>query len=339
VNLMKTTDFAKHLTDFFTNYLPIVRNLSSNTISSYRDAFRLFLKFCQEVQGIKAEKLCFHMIKKELLTDFLNWLESDRYCSIATRNQRLMAIHAFFKYVLIQEPAYMDICQQILQVPSKKCHRSTIVHLTAEQTKELLHAPDSLKATGRRDRTLLSVLYDTGARVQELCDLKVCDVRLDHPEMITLTGKGRKTRNVPILGNTVILLRQYMVENNLLRNGHQAFPLFFNQQRKKLTRGGVTYILQKYEAAIKQNHSSFPKRLTPHILRHSKAMHLYQAGVNLVYIRDILGHVDISTTDIYARLDMESKRKILEKAYPKITSDELPEWNQDNQLLDFLNSL
>ena len=339
VLLMKPTDFAKNMTAFFASYLPGVKNLSPNTILSYRDAFRLFLIFCRDIRKIPPEKLCYKLLDDSLVTDFLKWLESERGCSVATRNQRLVAIHAFFRYVQVQEPGQLHLCQRILQIPCKKHQQRIVRHLTPEQTRDLLAAPDSSRKSGRRDTTLLSVLYDTGARVQELCDLRVRDVRLDYPAIITLTGKGRKTRHVPILGNTVELLRAYMQENSLLQNGKQDAPLFFNQQHAKLTRGGISHILQKYSSEISTKHPDVPEKLTPHVMRHSKAMHLYQSGINLVYIRDILGHVDISTTDIYARADTESKRKALENAYPDITPDVLPDWGRDENLLEFLNSL
>jgi site-specific recombinase XerD len=336
---MKTTDFAKNLTAFFQSYLPGVKNLSGNTILSYRDAFRLLLIFCKEDRGITPEKLCFKMFDDSLVTDFLEWLQNERGCSIATRNQRLVAIHAFFRYVQVQEPGQLYLCQRILQIPIKKYQQRIVRHLTPDQIKGLLAAPDPFTRSGRRNMTLLSTLYDTGARVQELCDLRPRDVRLDHPAVITLTGKGRKTRHVPILGNTVELLRSYMQESHLLQNDKLDAPLFFNQRYTKLTRGGVSHILQKYASALSQTHQDMPEALTPHVLRHSKAMHLYQAGVNLVYIRDILGHVDLATTDIYARADTESKRKALENAYPDLTPEVLPDWSHDENLLGFLNSL
>ncbi len=336
---MKPTDFAKNLTTFFANYLPGVKNLSPSTILSYRDAFRLFLVFCRDAKNLPPEKLSFKTIDDCLVTGFLEWLESERHCSVATRNQRLVALHAFFRYVQVQEPGQLHLCQRILQIPCKKHQQSIVRHLTPEQTKHLLAAPDASTLSGRRDLTLLSVLYDTGARVQELCDLRVRDIRLDHPAMISLTGKGRKTRHVPILGNTVELLRSYMLERNLLQNGKLDTPLFVNQRHTRLTRGGVSHILQKHAATVFSQHPDLPDKLTPHMMRHSKAMHLYQAGVNLVYIRDILGHVDISTTDIYARADTESKRKALESAFPDITPDVLPDWGKDENLLGFLNSL
>lgn len=187
--MMKPTDFARNLTAFFTGYLPGVRNLSGNTVLSYRDAFRLLLVFCRDSCGITPEKLSFQIFDDELVTRFLDWTQNERGCSIATRNQRLVAIHAFFRYVQAQEPGQLHLCQLILQIPCKKCQQPIVRHLTPEQTKDLLAAPDSSTRPGRRDMTLLSVLYDTGARVQELCDLRVRDVRLEHPAIITLTYK------------------------------------------------------------------------------------------------------------------------------------------------------
>ena len=336
---MKTNDFAKHLTAFFGSYLGGVKNLSGNTILSYRDTFRLLLIFCRDIRKTKPEKLCFSMFSDVLINDFLQWLQKERNCSIATRNQRLAAIHAFFRYVQVQEPGQLQMCQMILQIPCKKYQQPIVHHLTAEQTKHLLACPDPSTRCGRRDRTLLSVLYDTGARVQELCDLRARDIRLDPPAFIALTGKGRKTRHVPILGNTVELLRSYMREHRLMSNNKPDAPLFFNQRYTKLTRGGITHILQKHAGKMSKQFPDISQTITPHVLRHSKAMHLYQSGVNLVYIRDILGHVDIATTDIYARADTESKRKELERAYSDITPDVLPDWNRDGNLLGFLNSL
>jgi site-specific recombinase XerD len=336
---MKPTDFAKNLTSFFAEYLSGIRNLSPNTISSYRDAFKLLLIFCRDVCNVPPEKLTYKILDEKMIIRFLDWTQNERKCSIATRNQRLAAVHAFFRYVQVQQPEHLLLCQKILQIPFKKYQQAFIQHLTPEQMRILLSMPDTITKTGRRDVTLLSVLYDTGARVQELCDLRVRDVRLDSPALISLTGKGRKTRHVPLMGNTISLLKSYMQEYRLLQNDSLDVPLFVNQRRSKLTRGGVSHILRKYADSASDGYLDMPKTITPHILRHSKAMHLYQSGVNLVYIRDILGHVDISTTDTYARADIESKRRALENIYPDITPNELPDWNRDENLLAFLNNL
>jgi len=337
---MKPTDFAIHLTAFLSVYLPGARNLSSNTILSYRDTFRLLLAYCRDCENIPTEKLRIAAFDDKMLLRFLDWLQHERGCSIATRNIRLAAIHSFFRYAQAQEPGLLLNCQLVLNVPFKKCQQPIIQHLTPEQTRDLLAAPGFTSRISRRDTTLLSVLYDTAARVQELCDLLVRDVRLDKPAIISLTGKGGKTRHVPLVANTVKLLRSYMEENGLLRNGSQDIPLFVNQRHAKLTRGGVSYILQKYADKVLEEHPDFSKNPTPHCLRHSKAMHMYQAGVSLIYIRDFLGHVDIATTDLYARADVESKRKLLEDVCPSLTPiDTLPDWSNDQNLLDFLNNL
>ena len=337
---MKPTDFAKYMTAFFSEYLPGIKNLSPNTILSYRDTFRLFLAYSRDHENIAPEKLRVESFNDKLVLRFLDWLQKERGCSIATRNNRLAALHSFFRFVQSREPGQMLICQRILQVPFKKRQTPIIRHLTPEQTRELLAIPGFSTHSNRRDTTLLSVLYDTAARVQELCDLRVRNVRLDHPAIVELTGKGRKVRHVPLMTNTVNLLRSYMEENALFHNGSQDAPLFFNQRRSKLTRGGVSHILRKYADVLAEKHPKIPKKLTPHVLRHSKSMHMYQSGVSLVYIRDILGHVELSTTDQYARADTESKRKALEDVYPDITpAGVLPDWNRDLNLLDYLNSL
>lgn len=335
--MKKITDLARHLTSFFIEYLSGIRNLSKNTIKAYRDTFRLLLVFYSEVYGIPPEKLVINKINDKVIIQYLDWLQKERKCANSTRNQRLAAIHTFFRYLQIQNTENLLLCQKILLIPFKKAQKTIIQHLTVEQTKRLLEQPDIRKKGGRRDLTLLSVLYDTGARVQEVCDLRVRDVRLESPTLINLTGKGCKSRQVPLLGNTVNLLQNYIEEHGLHKNGKQDVPLFYNQRYAALTRGGVTHILQKYVAKMK--YPDIPSKITPHILRHSKAVHLLQAGINIILIRDIMGHVSVQTTEMYARVDMETKRKALENSYSDITPGDMPDWNQDENLLDFLENL
>jgi integrase/recombinase XerD len=332
---MKPTDFAKALSQYLSDYLPGQRNVSPNTIKSYRETFKLFLKYCKGC-GLSIERLHLQQIDKPFIVGFLSWLEQDRKSSIATRNQRLACIHGFFRYIQIEKPDGILAYQKILSIPMKKAPVPVMNHLTPDALKLILAQPDLSKTSGRRDLTMLSVLYDTGARIQELADLKIRDVRLDHPPIATLTGKGRKTRQVPLMSNTESLLRQYMTDTCLLQNGMQDCPLFFNYQRRKLTPKGISYILEKYVSRARTKSLIIPDKVTPHSFRHTKAMHLLQAGVNLIYIRDILGHVDLSTTEIYARTDTELKRNALEKAYPDMVPPTLPHWTQDQDLLAWL---
>ena len=193
---------------------------------------------------------------------------------------------------------------------------------------------------GRRDAVLLSLLYDTGARVQELADLKVCDINLNDTVTIVLTGKGSKSRIVPVMKPTGELLRQYIEGNGLSHPARSRNPLFTNRGNHPLTRAGVTYILKKYAAQAQTiGVKDISEEITPHWLRHSKAMHLLQSGVNLIYIRDLLGHSDVSTTEIYVRADETMKRKALLEAYESPSEEQLPTWKKDKDLLDWLKSL
>ena len=315
-----------------------MRGYSPNTIGSYRDAFKLLICYFRDEQGIPPEKLTLDLIDATTVTGFIGWLQTSRHNSPATRNQRLAAIDAFFSWMQTQDPARMACCQDILQIPATKHQQPGIAHLSVEQTRQLLALPDRSTRNGRRDGTLLATLYDTAARVQELADLTVRDIRLDEPAIVSLTGKGGKTRHVPIDHNTTILLAAYLDERQLDRPGRDEHPVFYNQHRAKLSRGGIAWILRKYQAQA-ADPALQVARLHPHVLRHSRAMHLYDAGVPLPYIRDILGHVDLSTTEIYARASTEAKRKALEGVYPDIVTSDLGEWNQNPELLSWLASL
>ena len=332
------TDFAVFLRRFLTGHLAGLRGCSPNTIASYRDTFKLLISWFRDERQVPPGKLTLDRIDAAAVTGFLNWLETERHNSISTRNQRLAAISSFCTWMQTQDPARMACWQNILAIPAKKQARPALSHLTAGQARRLLAQPDRSTRQGRRDATLLATLYDTGARVSELADLAVHDIRLQHPALASLTGKGRKTRHVPLAGNTTELLAAYLAEHRLDEPGHDDHPVFYGQHRARLSRGGIAWIISKYQAQI-HDPLLAGASISPHTLRHSKAMHLYEAGVPLPYIRDILGHVDLSTTEIYARASTEAKRKALEAAYPGIVTSDLPEWNQDPGLLDWLTSL
>lgn len=336
---MKPTDFAIHLTGFLSEYLPRQKNASKNTIASYRDIFKLLIRYCQEQRKINIEKLDLSMITHELIKDFLEWLERVKKCSIATRNQRLAAIHSFFRYAQYEEPEGILHFQKVISIPIKKAPKPSIPYLTPEAMKLLLSQPDKTTAKGRRDLTLLSILYDSGCRVQELADLKVRDVVLSYPAVLILTGKGNKVRRVPLLKNGLTLLEHYIQENSLNKPWKSDYPLFVNKQHNKLTKEGIAYIISQYVHSAIKISTIVPKKVTPHMFRHSKAVHLLQAGVNLIYIRDFLGHEDIKTTEIYAKCDTELKRQAIENAYPELIDGNLPDWSEDRSLLEWLSKL
>ena len=328
---MKPTDFAYYLTEYLSKYLPGQIGVSANTVRSYRDTFSLLLRFFTHEYGISPDKLNFPQITKERVEQFLAYLGTERGCSISTRNQRLAAIHAFFRYMQTERPEHIHGCQQIIAIPFKKQPKSNIIrHISLDTMKEILAAPDNATRKGRRELVLLSVLYDSGARIQEIADLRVEDVRTESPPSIKLYGKGGKWRIVPLMTQTASLLEGYLKEWGLMSPEKKKAPLFTNRHGQKLTTAGIRYVFNKYVD---------PAAVTPHMFRHSKAMHLLQSGVNIVYIRDVLGHTNISTTEVYARADVEMKRKALEKAYPSPTPGDSPSWQKDEALLGWLKNL
>jgi integrase/recombinase XerD len=332
------TDFAVFLHRFLTAHLAGLRGYSPNTVASYRDTFKLLITFCRDDRSIPPERLTLDRIDAFAITGFLNWLEAERHNSASTRNQRLAAIASFYRWLQSQDPTQLARCQDILAIPAKKHTQPAVNHLSVEQTRRLLAQPDRSTRQGRRDATLLATLYDTATRVQELADLAVRDIRLPPPVLAVLTGKGRKTRHVPLTDNTAALLDAYLAEHGLNKPGHDDHPVFVNQHGGKLSRGGIAWIIRKYQAKT-ADPTLANAGITPHTVRHSKAMHLCEAGIPLPYIRDILGHVDLSTTEIYARASTEAKRRALEAAYTDIVTDDLPEWNQDPGLLTWLATL
>lgn len=335
---MMNKDLSFFVTRFFTHYLANQRNVSGNTICAYRDTFLLFFAFLKEEKGINTNKLQIEKITREYVISFLDWLEETRHNSITTRNQRLAAIHAFFKYLLAENVEYMLQSRQILSIPFKKHAKAIVPYLQENELKHLLEMPDIETIWGRRDLVLLCVLYDTGGRVQEIIDLKVNDVRFEAPATICLTGKGRKSRIVPLMNRTASLLKEYINEQE--QNIAEASGIiFFNKQKQKLTRKGVAYILEKYASKAAEVNDMPTFKITPHVLRHTKAMHLLRAGVNLFYIRDILGHVDISTTEIYAKIDVEQKRDILESVSNATTSVNMKQWKNEPDLMAWLKGL
>lgn len=336
---MKPTNFATCMARFFNEHLAMQRDASPNTIRAYRDAFTLLLRYCRDQENHDPERITLEQIRPKLIKRFLRHLEQ-RGSSSRTRNQRLSAIHAFFRYLLVERPEHMLQCQQILAIPMQNWSRKPIPYLSPDDLAAVLSSPNLGKMDGRRDAVLLTLLYDTGARVQEIIDLSIRDVRLEAPAQIRLTGKGRKTRTVPLMDGTTDLLRRYLHEHGIDAPEYADHPLFWNRQRRRLTRSGIRYILRKHTETARQNRPTLPQRVSPHMLRHSKAMHLLQAGNDIVIIQAILGHVDCKTSAIYARANLEMTREALHKTNangpPKPI---LPPWQQNPSLMEWLRSL
>lgn len=334
---MKPTDFSKYISDFISRYLPNEKGASVNTITAYRDTFVLLLNFIQHEKNVKIEKLTLEKITKKTILEFLDWIQKERKCSNSTRNSRLAAIHSFYRFLQNESLSYLHECQKILSIKFKRPKTESINYLKVEGIKLLLQQPDATCSKGRRDLALLSLIYDTGARVQEIIDLTPSMLRLNKPATIVIVGKGNKARLVPMLDAQIEHLKNYLKENRLNEPFANMYPIFCNSRKEKLTRAGINYIVQKYVVmARKKDKMIIPDKISCHSLRHSKAMHLLQAGVNLVYIRDILGHVSTQTTEIYARADSKQKREALEKAYVNVNPNEEPMWGKDESLVAWL---
>lgn len=336
-------DFARHITNFLSEYLPHERNFSPNTITAYRDTFILFIDFMKTVNSKPVQNLVLPDLNKENVLAFLKWITDSRKCSVATSNYRLAALASFARYMQYHDLEHLSQWQDVLSIRPRKEPGRTLNYLTVEGVRLLLAQPDVTTARGRRHLAILSLLYDTGARVQELADLTMGSLRIEaKPYTIRIVGKGRKVRIVPLMDEQVKILMAYIKDCKLDGSNDASKPLFFNNRGEKLSRAGITYILLNYAAQARSiNERIIPKVISCHSIRHSKAMHLLQSGVNLVYIRDILGHASIQTTDVYARADSRAKREALEKAYIDMIPDKTvnAKWETNRSLRDWLKDL
>lgn len=325
------------ITAFFCQYLSNEAGVSDNTLKSYRDTFILYIRYLEERGVCKPKNLNMTVFTADKVNAFLDWLESERCCSISTRNQRLAAIKSFCNYVIRKTPENCKGCQDILQLRIKRAPLATIEYLPTDNIASILKQPDCSTPEGIRDLAILSFMYETGCRVQELIDVHLGDISFRKPNTVTLTGKGRKTRVIPISPNATSILRQYVERHRITELDH---VLFNNRSNKPLSRSGVAYILNKHLQLARQIDSTiFIKSIHPHVFRHSKAMHLLESGVNLIYIRDFLGHSSVTTTEIYAKCNPELKRKYIISAASQLDDSIQPySDNEKNGLLEWLKN-
>jgi site-specific recombinase XerD len=318
---MRATAFAKHLQDYFEVYLPQVKGFSCNTVSSYQDSFRLLFEYFEKCRRIKPYLLDYKYFSGVAIEEFLGWLESERNYCPSSRNQRLAAVSSFFKFASRKSIDALSICSQVLDIPAKKATRKPLSYFSLEEMQILLQMPNPQKNLERRDLVLLSLLYDSGARAQELCDLTVGDIRFGKPTMLHLQGKGGKARVVPILDRPTKLVRQYITENSLTGLESKTKPLFPSQTHEKMTSSCIRNIIEKYVSRAKSTRPDLfcAPAYSPHSTRHSKAVHMLEAGVDLIYIRDFLGHSSVQTTEIYAQVSQSLVTKtLLERKIPQL---------------------
>ena len=331
------TTFSKRVEDFLTVYAPNSLGASENTLISYSYTFVLYLEFRKRTDGIDPDNFDLKDFTADSVDAFLDWLETERNCKTVTRNQRLSAFHAFCKYLCRKEVRLLNQWQQIISIKEKKhAVKKVVDYLTVDETSAILKSVDTSTVNGERDELMLTMLYDTAARVQELADLRFGDITLitKNTSMVRLTGKGSKTRNVPISIRTYEMLKPYI---DSCSEKAPTDCVFVNRTGEKLTRHGISYILRKYASiAVETCPSIKNKDISPHILRHSKAVHMLQGGVDLSKIRDFLGHEHISTTEIYVRTLDTDLRVALATNKNNAENVEIPTWHNDPGVMERL---
>jgi site-specific recombinase XerD len=305
--------FSEVLQAYFTERLMRERAASPRTIESYRDTFRLLLAFAQRSLKKSPTELTLHDLDAPFVLQFLSYLERERGNSPRSRNVRLAAIHSFFNYVALQEPSAGAVTQRVLAIQGKRCPKKPVDFLTRTESDALLNAPNQATWSGRRDRTLLLVALQTGLRVSELIGLRCQDVVWDTGAHVRCTGKGRKTRCIPLRKEVVVALRHWLRE----RNGQPTDAVFPSARGQPLSRDGVEYIVSQHLTTARAKCLSLKtKRVSAHVLRHSTAMNLLQSGVDRSVIALWLGHESMDTTQIYLHANLELKESALAKTAP-----------------------
>jgi site-specific recombinase XerD len=333
---MKPTPFPQLLHTFFHDWLVQQRNVSHHTVLSYRDTWRLFLRFVAAQKTKSVANLGLTDLTAMEVLAFLQDIEQVRKSSIGTRNTRLAALHSFFSFVAEHEPLAVAQCAEVLRIPTKQTPKPEVSCLEEEEIIAILAQPDRSKIEGQRDHVLLAVLYNTGARIQEALNLSPQALRLESPFHVRLFGKGRKERLCPLWPETVELLKAFLKKQP--RDEDES--IFLNRYRRPLKAAGVRFKLKQYvSAAAKKVPSLESKRVSPHTFRHAAAASLVTAGVDVTVIRSWLGHVSLDTTNRYARANLETKRRALEKVDATVRPSKPPRWKREVELLRWLDSL
>ena len=318
MNRRRVTDLGAAVVQFFESYLPTQRGMSRHTIRGYRDAIVMLLQFAARRHGGGIETLDLVDLDAEVVEEFLRYLEVERHNGVATRNVRLAAIHTLARFLSGRHPDRLGTWQAIIAIPFKRgAQQRPPEHLAADAVKALLDAIDRSTASGQRDYALLVLLFNTGARVQEVLDLRVRDVRLDPPQQVRLNGKGSKMRVCPIWPRTAQLLHE-LVNRRFDAQDAADVPIFVNQRGEPLSRFGVRYLLRKYATRSGVRTAQSQRLPHPHSLRHTTAVHLLKAGVDFATISQWLGHASLNTTMRYARSDLDLKRQALSQVFPEI---------------------
>ncbi len=308
----KHDSLMDHLERYFSTYLPMGKGLSQATIDSYKTTFRLLLEFLYRERNLSSDSVDFDVLDDGVITDFLNWLETERKCSVTTRNQRLSAIAAFSIYAQNRDfGSAVSFRNAVLKVPKKKAPRKSRSSFTRDEVKILLDLPESKSEIGKRDKTLLCFMYASGTRAQEVCDLTVGDIQF-YPDRagINIHGKGQKIRRIGIPHDASDILKKYIEHRNILNDAEKH--VFSSQTHEQMTVSCIEEIYTKYiDKAKKMNPDKFRDDYSPHSMRHTTATHMIEAGVPLIVVKNFLGHVSLQTTQIYTEITQDTMNRQL----------------------------
>jgi len=323
--------------DYFTDHLPRLRGTSPHTIPSYRDSLVLLLRFVSRLRSKPISELDLPDLDPPGILAFLSYLEQERKNGVSTRNVRLSAVHAFFHFVASRNPEHLELAQRVLGIPFKRARQRAIDYLEYEEIDAILKTIDRTARRGSRDYALLATMFNTGGRVQEIADLRGCDLQLTKPFQVRLFGKGRKERYCPLWPQTAAVLKAFCQQRNLdLRSDSRVF---LNHRGQPITRFGIRHILARcLSLAGEEAPNLRKKRLHPHSVRHSTAVALLKSGVDLSTISHMLGHASPTTTNRYAKVDLAMKRQAIAKVKPVTRRSRTP-WGKDHTVLDWLESL
>ncbi len=339
----KTYYVSYWLRRFLEEHLVTERNLSNNTRKSYRDTFKQLLLFASEKQRVRTDRLLINHLSTDLVKNYLCHIEEDRKCTVATRNQRLAAIHTYAIYVSANCPEHLEWCRLLSNIPIKRdksiaeegCLKPRVSYLEKDEMDALLDTPDKNTRQGYRDYALLLFMYNSGTRATEVANLTIGNLmisRTQTPQVIIL-GKGGKKRTCPLWNSTVETLE------NLIKGRNDSENVFLNRFNNPITRSGIYDVVTKCAAIVSEQYPSIlKKRVSPHTIRHTTASHLLEAGVDINTIRAWLGHVSIDTTNVYAEVNLRMKAEALQTCKVEAKNNEAKHWKQDG-IMDFLSSI
>jgi site-specific recombinase XerD len=327
--------FWQHVRNYLTIYLPRIRGLSPRTVDSYRQSIATYCSFLKEKSDTEFSRVSFEHVTRSSVLKFIQWLRDERSCGLATGNLRLSALKSFLKYCADTDISLYSVYQEVKKVPLMKAPKMPVQQMSDTALKALLAQPDIRTAKGARNRMIIVLLYDTGTRVQELVDIKVGDLHLEaRNPFIIVTGKGSKTRSIPLMDKTVSHLKEYLRRFHTDSVDGANCPLFYSTHSRIpyiLSTDAVRVMLKNYGEAARRMCPEVPERVHPHLIRHTRAMHLYRSGMPLSYIAEFLGHASMNTTAIYASASIEMLREALEKADPE-AAKEMPSWKEEESL-------